>query len=251
MEYAEVGQGSALLVIHGAGGGYDQGLALAGPLAATGCRVIAPSRFGYLRTPAPKHPSLALQAEAHACLLDALALPEAAVMGVSAGAPSAIEFALGYPQRCTHLVLLVPAGASPTPAASRGVPPAALATETESERRRVATVMRDISPLSERRVGLSLEAQFIEATRTQALEEISAPTLAISAEDDGYGTYENAQRIAARVRHGRFLGYRTGGHLLIGHTQEVIAAIAAFLRERTAAIDPCGARARKESQETR
>lgn len=276
VEYAETGNGPAVLVIHGAGGGYDQGLALGGALAALGYRVIAPSRFGYLRTPAPAHPSLALQAEAHAGLLDALGVPDAAVMGVSAGAPSAIEFALRYPQRCTRLILLVPAGARPSRAASPGAlrrvllegalrtdflywamshlapeiieqtvlgtPPAALASVSDRERKRAAMLMHDISPLSQRRVGLSLEAQLIDETRTQALENISTPTLAVSAEDDGYGTYQNAQRIAARVRHGRFLAYRTGGHLLVGHNDEVTPAIAAFLNERSAISDGSGAR---------
>ncbi len=267
VEYAEAGEGSPLLVIHGAGGGYDQGLALGNAFAASGYRVIAPSRFGYLRTPVPEFPSLALQADAHACLLDALELPDAAVMGVSAGAPSAIEFALRHPQRCRKLVLLVPARASNTRGPSRGAlrrmflegalvtdfvywamshlapmvvlrtvlgtPPTAVATASDGERARVATVMHDISPLSRRQTGLSLEAQLIDETRSQVLEAIGAPTLAVSAEDDGYETYENARRITSRVRHGRFLGYRTGGHLLVGHNQEVIAAIAAFLNEPT------------------
>ena len=43
IEYAEVGSGPAVLGIHGAGGGFDQGLALAGPLATKGYRVIVMS----------------------------------------------------------------------------------------------------------------------------------------------------------------------------------------------------------------
>lgn len=285
VEYGDFGAGSTLLAIHGAGGGYDQGLAVAGPLADYGFRVIAPSRFGYLRTPVPDHPSLALQAEAHACLLDALALPNAAVLGVSAGAPSAVEFALRHPERCTHLILLVPAAAGPLQAASGvpltlwlvekvlatefvywaisrlapgfvqksvlGTPRAALATASESERRRAARILRDLSPLSQRQAGLFLEPQLIDETRTQAVEEIVAPTLAVSAQDDGYRTYENARRIAARVRHGRFLGYRTGGHLLVGHNSEVIAEIAAFLKEPAAGPEKSRSHARKDFADAR
>jgi len=44
IEYAEVGIGSPVLTIHGAGGGFDQGLVLGAPLAAKGYRVIAASR---------------------------------------------------------------------------------------------------------------------------------------------------------------------------------------------------------------
>ena len=283
VEYAEAGSGPALLAIHGAGGGYDQGLALASAFVASGHRVIAPSRFGYLRTPVPEQASLALQADAHACLLDALSLPQADVIGISAGAPSALEFALRHPERCAHLVLLVPAWASAQPTArprtSRmralqgllgpvrqllfdialrsdflywatshlapgliektvlGTPPTDVARADEAEQARIAEILRDLSPLSQRQEGLSLEGHLIEQTRTQALEEIEVPTLVVSAENDGYGTYENAQRIAARVRRGKFLGYPTGGHLLAGHNPEVMSAITAFLNERSAA--PC------------
>ena len=38
---------------YGSGGGHDQGMAWAKPLAQQGVRVIAVSRFGYLRTPRP------------------------------------------------------------------------------------------------------------------------------------------------------------------------------------------------------
>src|SRR5689334_16308136 len=53
VEYAEKGSGVPLLSIHGAGGGYDQGLANAAALVGESFRVIAPSRFGYLGTPVP------------------------------------------------------------------------------------------------------------------------------------------------------------------------------------------------------
>ena len=48
IEYAETGSGAALLSIHGAGGGFDQGLAMAAALVGDGFRVLAPSRFGDL-----------------------------------------------------------------------------------------------------------------------------------------------------------------------------------------------------------
>ena len=71
-----------MLAIHGSGGGYDQGI-----------RVIAMSRFGYLRTPMHTDASAAAQADAHACLLDVLGIRQAAVMGGSAGAPSVLQMA--------------------------------------------------------------------------------------------------------------------------------------------------------------
>src|SRR5215204_3835630 len=53
IEYAVVGNGPPVLVVHGAGGGFDQGLDIGAPLVEQGFRVIAMSRFGYLRTPLP------------------------------------------------------------------------------------------------------------------------------------------------------------------------------------------------------
>jgi hypothetical protein len=68
IEYAEVGEGPAVLIVHGAGGGFDQGIAFGTELANRGLRVVAMSRFGYLRTPMPADASAAAQADAHVCL---------------------------------------------------------------------------------------------------------------------------------------------------------------------------------------
>lgn len=109
IEYGFAGDGPPILVVHGAGGGFDQGLEIADPLVQSGFRVIAMSRFGYLRTPLPVDASPTAQADAHACLLDALDIQRVAVVGASAGAPSSMQFALRHPERTAVLVLLVPA----------------------------------------------------------------------------------------------------------------------------------------------
>ena len=105
IEYQEAGAGVPLLAVHGSGGGHDQGMAFASKLAKQGIRVIAMSRFGYLRTPMPADASAAAQAEAHVCLLDALGIRRAAVMGGSAGAPSALQMALRHADRVSAMVL--------------------------------------------------------------------------------------------------------------------------------------------------
>jgi pimeloyl-ACP methyl ester carboxylesterase len=108
IEYAAAGDGPSVLVVHGAGGGFDQSLEIAEPLVRSGFRVIAMSRFGYLRTPLPVDASPVAQADAHAGLLDALDIQRVMIVGASAGAPSAMQFALRYPERTAALVLLVP-----------------------------------------------------------------------------------------------------------------------------------------------
>ncbi|TXC67011.1 alpha/beta hydrolase [Piscinibacter aquaticus] len=95
-------------MVHGSGGGHDHGMDWARPLTQQGIRVIAMSRFGYLRTPRPADASPEAQADAHLCLLDALGIDRAAVVGVSAGAASALQMALRHPDRVDALVLVVP-----------------------------------------------------------------------------------------------------------------------------------------------
>jgi 2-hydroxy-6-oxonona-2,4-dienedioate hydrolase len=47
------------------------------------------------------------------------------------------------------------------------------------------------------------------------------PTLVITACDDGYGTFGGAEFTAKTIRGARFIGFQTGGHLLVGHQNEV------------------------------
>ena len=109
IEYADVGKGAPLLMIHGTGGGFDQGLRFADRLLTGGLRVIAPSRFGYLRSAFPEDASPERQADAFVALLDHLGIDRLPVVGGSAGALSAAWFARRHPDRCAGLVLLVPA----------------------------------------------------------------------------------------------------------------------------------------------
>ena len=232
------------------------------------------SRFGYLRTPAPPKPSITLQADAHACLLDALGIRTAAILGVSAGASSALEFAVRHPERCTALVLLVPGWYPPTmrnvkrlgpletlvfnhflqsdflfwaltrfmPSLSErtvlGTPAAVVVAASPSEQARVAAFLAQISPVSRRQIGLSLEGRLTVEDLSNSLQSIIVPTLAISVEDDLYGTYGNAQFIACHVAHGHFIGYHAGGHMLVGHIDEVSLSVRSFLRDHNADIAP-------------
>jgi 2-hydroxy-6-oxonona-2,4-dienedioate hydrolase len=122
IEYQEAGQGVPLLMIHGSGGGHDQGMAFARAFTQHGIRVIAMSRFGYLRTPRPADASPEAQADAHACLLDALGIDKAAVTGASAGAPSALLTAIRHPDRVIALVLVVPIAYKPRTVAESAPP---------------------------------------------------------------------------------------------------------------------------------
>jgi pimeloyl-ACP methyl ester carboxylesterase len=106
IQYADQGDGPVVLVVHGIFGGFDAGLRLARLLVPDGFRSIVPSRFGYLGSTLPPNPSPALQADAFAALLDLLGVTSAAVIGVSAGATSALQLALRHPQRVAALLLV-------------------------------------------------------------------------------------------------------------------------------------------------
>jgi len=62
------------------------------------------------------------------------------------------------------------------------------------------------------------------------LEGIHVPTLILSTVDDRYGTYDAARYTAEHIHGARFIGYATGGHLLVGHNNDVFAEIVAFLK---------------------
>jgi pimeloyl-ACP methyl ester carboxylesterase len=266
IEFAESGPADApaLLLVHGSGGGFDQGLLLGQSLAPRGVRLIAPSRFGYLRSPFPADCSGERQADHLACLLDALGLADAAVMGVSAGAVSALHFAVRHPQRTRALVLVVPAVYRPDPAvpmpawalrlldAALGAdlplwllarlapstarqlvlatPPEAYANAEADEQRRADTMLAMIQPVSLRRQGLLNDSRLTTGAARVALESIRAPTLCISARDDGFGTYESARYTCQHIPGARFLGFDAGGHLLMGHARQVAAEVEALLR---------------------
>jgi pimeloyl-ACP methyl ester carboxylesterase len=108
IEYTELGSGPAVLVCHGAPGGYDQAALLGESLAKAGFRVIAPSRPGFLRTPLPTGLLFEDQADAFAALLDTLGIKQAAVLGWTSGAPAAVDFALRHADRTSALVLVSP-----------------------------------------------------------------------------------------------------------------------------------------------
>ena len=267
IEVEQAGAGMPLLMIHGSGGGHDQGMAWARPLTQAGIRVIAMSRFGYLRTPRPTDASPEAQADAHVCLLDALGIEQAAVVGVSAGGPSAMQTAIRHPGRVSALVLVVPIAWKPgtvadsaPPVSDTGdslllgllgsdflfwsglelareqviryvlaTPPELLTTASEAERARVNDMADRILPVSARAAGLRDDTGLGKRLGPYALERIRAPTLVVSASDDGFGTFAAAEYTASRIAGAQFVGFEQGGHLLVGHDEAVRQDIVALL----------------------
>lgn len=263
IEYATMGEGPPVLVVHGAGGGYDQGLWISRDNLGEGFRIIAPSRFGYLRTPLPQDASPAAQANAHACLLDVFNISKVAVVGVSAGAPSSLQFALRYPERTSSLVLIVPGtytpekpveSPSPVPLPfilsmilksdfplwvamkvypssvlhTIGVPPSFQARLTDAQK---DELMRSLLPFSPRIDGMVNEGKIASSLNRYPLENITAPTLVISAADDPWKTFDAAKYTAKNIPGAKFIGFESGGHLLIGQEEKVRSEVAQFIKQ--------------------
>ncbi|MCU0759555.1 MAG: alpha/beta hydrolase [Steroidobacteraceae bacterium] len=128
IEYVAWGEGdTAVLVLHGAGGGFDQGRLIAeafvgagagadwrAEAGAAGLRWIAPSRFGYLGSKLPEgDASPVAQADALADLMDHLRIDRLAVVGFSGGTPPALQLAARHPRRVSALVLVSSAPFTP------------------------------------------------------------------------------------------------------------------------------------------
>jgi len=108
VEHVSSGSGEPLLALHGGMGGYDQSLILARAILPdlSSYRVLAVSRPGYLGTPQTSGASPEAQADLYAAFLDALGMERVVVAAVSAGGPSAIQFALRHPDLCKAVILV-------------------------------------------------------------------------------------------------------------------------------------------------
>lgn len=264
IEYATLGDvgGTPILALHGTAGGWDQGIAAASEITRFGYRVIAPSRFGYLRTPWRSDMTPALEADAWATLLDSLGIDRVAVFSWSAGATPALQFALRHPDRVSKLVFFVPGSGGILPpgkgppewvvgatfkwnfpiwAAQRlapktmlkwvGVPSALVPSLSPADRAHLDSAIDGIFPVDARHDGMMYDARSQSgAFGVFPIDRITAPTLWISAEDDLYGTVRMARHGAVVVPGAKLMLYQTGGHLLLGRGPEMWPRVVDFLR---------------------
>lgn len=256
IEYASVGEGLPVLIAHGGAGGFDQGLLIARGYVGDGLRAIAPSRFGYLRTPLASDSSAAAQADAYAQLLDALNIDRVAILGVSAGGPSSLQFALRHPARCAALVM-VAAVSQHLPARSTGIYRSDLlywfattylrsralaavgvtadlqAGLSQAERRYLADMFRSMSPFSARLAGqLHDIEEWADAerwARDYPLETIDTPTLVIHAVDDTVVPFTHGEHTARSIPGARLIQLPSGGHMRLGHMASSKAEITNFV----------------------
>jgi pimeloyl-ACP methyl ester carboxylesterase len=262
IEYAETGSGPPVLLIHGAGGGYDQGLLIGRVFVGDGFRIVAPSRFGYLKSPVPQAATPADQADLFAALLDTLGIDRAAVVAVSDGGPSALQFVLRHAQRAAALVMISAKSMTPPPSPPLMEPAFgtifrsdyifwAITTAAQSRlmslfgvsddvqqqaspgaRQFASRFLTSMNPVGLRRSGIVNDRATMSNLPEEdfRLEEIAVPTLVVHAEDDGLQPYAHGVNTASRIAGTEFLSYARGGHMLLLQQDDVRAKVDAFLQ---------------------
>ncbi|KCZ71099.1 putative hydrolase or acyltransferase of alpha/beta superfamily [Candidatus Methanoperedens nitroreducens] len=268
IEYADIGDGYPVLVVHGAGGGYDQGVILSKVLLNDDFRVIAPSRFGFLRTPLPDNASFAAQADVFADLLDELNISRVAVVGISAGGPSTLQFALRYPERISSMVLVSAVVHKEKPMDFRdkiihnvifksdfifwlitkyfesglisffGVTPEVQAKLTPEEKYWLSDILiPSMHPISQRQAGMVNDRTnfpFLD----YPLDQITVPTLVVYARDDTLVNPSHSQYAAQKIPDAKVITLKSGGHILMGQHERVGPEIVKFLNQHAANTQP-------------
>jgi len=258
IEYSTAGKGSPVLFIHGAGGGHDMGLLFA-RLIGDDFSWICPSRFGYLRTPIPQDASFESQADAYAALLDYLHIEKAAIIGLSIGGPSALLFALRYPNRCAALMLVSAISKTMTKrplsdwfyntlfrsdflywAVSHafkktlikkfGVDPTVLKSRTQEEKKWAEEALHIFHPASRRYPGIRNDQKASISDKQYELDKINIPTLILHATDDCLVDYDFAKYAHGQIPDSKLITFPSGGHFLVGIHQKCRKVIAGFLK---------------------
>ncbi len=262
LEYAVLGEGLPLVVMHGSGGGARQGLLMRYLLDPRRIQIIALSRPGYWGTPLETAPEIEQQADRVVELLDALNIDRAAVLGISAGGPPAAHFALRHPERCLGLVLLsavLPPPGKRLARMIRSIPAAfrmlgfsdwplrvfiALVRRVilplmgwlnirglaqDEARCMVSEVFEGMIPFSAWRAG-TLNDHLRLGKTPLAFEACRVPALIVHGTADPIAAYEQARAAAAAVPGAKLVTIGGGSHgIFATHCQEVGAEIEAFL----------------------
>ena len=266
VEFTSYGQGYPVIFVHGIWGGFDQGLAGARGISGEKYQLIIPSRFGYLRTPLPDRASAALQADQYAALLDSMNIRKAVIVGTSAGGTSAVWFAIRHPDRCSALILKstnVPENQPPPSGIGRvmmdtlvmsdfflwlimscspsammsvaGIPDDLRKTMTQEQREWYTAFSQTFLPTVPRSRGILFDA-YTSNPEIDAVpfEMITVPVLVFHAKDDPLPPYASAEKMAGRIPDAVFEGYEHGGHLLLGHDDEIRKKMDQFIADSIA-----------------
>ncbi len=188
MYYECHGDGSPLVLLHGALSGIDSSFGRLLPSLARTRRVVAVEQQGHGHTPDLDRPlSYGQMADDTIALLERLGVGNADVLGFSMGAGVALEIAIRRPALVRRLVLISLARSSDglypeVLAGEKTIAPDALdGTPWQAEYTRIAPNPADWPALVEKAVRLDLE---FEGWPADAVRSISAPTLIVVGDAD-------------------------------------------------------------------
>lgn len=261
VEVALLGNGSPILISHGSGGGYDMGLWL-GELIGGQYQYVAPSRFGYLRSPVPTNSNPESQADTYAALLDALNITKVIMIGLSGGGASALQFALRHSGRCKGLIMIsaISQPIPPLPRSLRMIYPLMLKSDflpwliyllspqtvyqgNGVSRELLLQIKQDPEkmeylhklykttfPSTSRRDGMINDLNLMENFTPYPIEQINTPTLVIHAMNDPIIPITSGEFTASTIPNAQFLKLEEGGHFVcVTHLERTIPIIRGFL----------------------
>jgi len=248
MTYIDKGEGEVILSIHGIFGGYDQAYDTCKDFS-SGYRILAPSRFGYLGSDVSGSGTPAEQAAAYVELLDELGIEKAYLLATSAGGSVAIRFALDYPERTRGLILYcsaMPFAEKPEEYTEYAGPPAFLCNDYamyllspffDSIMGMESSTIYSMLPITERKTGVVLDASITNPDMARnfdsyQIESLQMPTLILHAKDDKLVSYEQKEKAVNRFQNCTFISFDTGGHLMVGHSEEIEKAVSDFIDDR-------------------
>jgi len=254
IEFTQGGAGLDVLVIHGSGGGYDQGEIIAEAVLGNEFHWITPSRFGYLNSTFLEGATWDDQARAYGFLLDNLGIDKVAVVAMSQGGPSALLFAVLYPERVSSLTLIscgVAASQAEDQAEANekgdmlvtifehdilywiaarffkkqlmgliGASDEVLAGLTDEQQRLFERFIDEMNPASLRAAGVLFDNKAVMPG--ERIASIAAPTLILHATDDRLQLFHNAEFAEAVIPDAKLIRFEKGGHFLIGIEQPAI-----------------------------
>lgn len=245
MTYVDKGSGETILVAHGISGGYDQAYDTAKDMR-TRYRVLAPSRFGYLGSDMPNDATPAAQANAYVELLDELGIEKAYILGTSAGGTVAIRFALDFPERTAGLILFcsaAPLTESPEKYLDYQGPPSFLCNSFgmwlikplfQPIMGMDSDTIYEMLPVNDRRDGMIMDASVTNPDMARnydeyPIEDLQVPTIIFHARDDKLADYSAMEQASRRFPNCTFVSFESGGHLMVGHSAEIEAALSEFV----------------------
>jgi pimeloyl-ACP methyl ester carboxylesterase len=259
MEYAIRGEGKPILLIHGAGGGFDQGLWLGEICLDSDYQFIAPSKFGYLKSALPNNSSIQMQAEQYKVLLEHLNIKKVSVIGVSAGGPSAMQFASNYPEMVDKLILLSAVSMPPNSSdkdpfsikvihtiqksdylywvftnvfesqilSLMGIPPNDYKNFSPKHKALARQMLDDMHPMSQRYKGTIADGLMIQDFKIPL--NIASPTLIIHSRNDGLVSYTHGEHANKNIKGSKIIIYENGGHGALSELDNLRKEIRLFL----------------------